>query len=202
MDKNKGTLVSSIAHIIGTFPIGAEITMIIMINGAFGVGKTSVSQELLKVIENSMLYDPEEVGYMLRNVLPGDIKRLEAETGDFQDFQLWKELTVDVAKLLIAKYDVNLIVPMTIRKPEYLDYIVSGFNSIDAHTYHFCLTASRDTIHERLLERGETEGNWCFQQTDMCLEAYSQNDFGEYIDTENVPVNVLADTIKEKVTFS
>ncbi|MGM9949263.1 MAG: AAA family ATPase [Lysinibacillus sp.] len=173
--------------------------MIIMINGAFGVGKTTVSHELLKVIENSMLYDPEEVGYMLRNVLPGDIKRLEAETGDFQDFHLWKELTVDVARLLIAKYDVNLVVPMTIRKPEYLDYIVRGFNSIDEHTYHFCLTAKRDTIHKRLLERGEAEGNWCFQQTDMCLNAYDEYDFGEYIDTEDVSANALADIIKGKL---
>lgn len=44
--------------------------MIIMINGAFGVGKTTISNELVKVLENSMFYDPEEAGYMLRNMLP------------------------------------------------------------------------------------------------------------------------------------
>jgi 2-phosphoglycerate kinase len=53
--------------------------MIFMINGAFGVGKTTVANELLKVIENSMLFDPEEVGYMVRNVLSNEVKRLETK---------------------------------------------------------------------------------------------------------------------------
>jgi uridine kinase len=39
--------------------------MIIMINGAFGAGKTTVANKLLKLMPNCMLYDPEEVG--LRN---------------------------------------------------------------------------------------------------------------------------------------
>ena len=43
--------------------------MIIMINGAFGVGKTTIANELLKEIKNSMIYDPEEVGFMLRNII-------------------------------------------------------------------------------------------------------------------------------------
>lgn len=68
--------------------------MIIMINGAFGVGKTSVANELVKQMDNSMIFDPEEVGFMLRNIIPNEIKQKEANTGDFQDLQLWKELTV------------------------------------------------------------------------------------------------------------
>ncbi|GAA0488505.1 tunicamycin resistance ATP-binding TmrB [Salinibacillus aidingensis] len=175
--------------------------MIVMINGAFGVGKTTISNELLKVIENSMLYDPEEVGYMLRNVLPEEIKRLEAETGDFQDLQLWKEITVKVARFIISKYNVNLIVPMTIRKPEYFNYIFNGFNSIDSNTYHFCLTASKETIYDRLRGRGEEEGNWCFKQTDKCLKAYNDYNFGEYIETENVSVNAIVDTVRKKLNF-
>ncbi|WP_100405592.1 AAA family ATPase [Bacillus solitudinis] len=175
--------------------------MIIMINGAFGVGKTTVSNELLKEINNSMLFDPEEVGYMLRNVIPDEVKRLEAKTGDFQDLHLWKEVTVTVAKSLITKYKLNLIVPMTIRKPEYFNYIFNEFESIDKQTYHFCLTASKETIYERLRKRGEKEGNWCFQQTEKCLEAYKENNFGEYIDTENVSVTAIIDNIKEKVNL-
>jgi deoxyadenosine/deoxycytidine kinase len=37
-----------------------------MINGAFGSGKTTTAQMLKPLIPNSMIYDPEEVGYMLR----------------------------------------------------------------------------------------------------------------------------------------
>ncbi|MEH7237693.1 AAA family ATPase [Bacillus sp. JJ1562] len=173
--------------------------MIIMINGAFGVGKTTIANELQKEIKNSMIYDPEEIGFMLRNVVPEEIKRLEAETGDFQDLRLWKELTVEVAKRLITTYKMNLIVPMTIRKLEYFHYIYNGFKSMDEQTYHFCLTASKETIYERLRKRGEEEGNWCFQQTEKCLKAYIENDFAEYIDTEKVSVNVIINNIKEKL---
>lgn len=175
--------------------------MIIMINGAFGVGKTTIANMLQSEIKNSMIYDPEEIGYMLRNVIPIDIKRTESITGDFQDLDLWKELTVDMAKRLITKYNINLIVPMTIRKIEYLHFIYNGFKSVDEQTHHFCLNASKETIYERLRLRGEEEGNWCFQQTDKCLEAYSQYDFGEYIDTEKVSINDIIQDIKEKVNL-
>ncbi|GEL05897.1 AAA family ATPase [Rummeliibacillus stabekisii] len=175
--------------------------MIIMINGAFGVGKTTIANTLQNEIENSMIYDPEEIGYMLRNVIPIDIKRTESTTGDFQDLELWKELTVDVAKRLITKYKINLIVPMTIRKIEYFHFIYNGFKSIDDQTHHFCLSASKETIYERLRLRGEEEGNWCFQQTDKCLEAYNQYDFGEYIDTEKNSIIEIIQEIKEKLSL-
>lgn len=175
--------------------------MIIMINGAFGVGKTTIANTLQNEIEHSMIYDPEEIGYMLRNVIPIDIKRTESITGDFQDLELWKELTVDVAKRLITKYKINLIVPMTIRKIEYFHFIYNGFKSIDDQTYHFCLSASKETIYERLRLRGEEEGNWCFQQTDKCLEAYKQYDFGEYIDTEKNSIIEIIQEIKEKLNL-
>ncbi len=172
-----------------------------MINGAFGVGKTTIANTLQNEIEHSMIYDPEEIGYMLRNVIPIDIKRTESTTGDFQDLELWKELTVDVAKRLIAKYKINLIVPMTIRKIEYFRFIYNGFKSIDDQTHHFCLSASKETIYERLRLRGEEEGNWCFQQTDKCLEAYNQYDFGEYIDTEKASIIEIIQEIKEKLSL-
>ena len=172
-----------------------------MINGAFGVGKTTIANRLLNEIENSMIYDPEEIGYMLRNVIPIDIKRTESVTGDFQDLDLWKEITVDMGKKLITKYNINLIVPMTIRKIEYFHYIYNGFKSSDEQTYHFCLNASKETIYERLRLRGEEEGNWCYQQTDKCLEAFNQYDFGEYIDTERNSINEIIQDIKGKLNL-
>ena len=173
-----------------------------MINGAFGVGKTTIANRLMNEIENSMIYDPEEIGYMLRNVIPIDMKRTESPTGDFQDLNLWKELTVDMAKKLITKYEINLIVPMTIRKIEYFHYIYNEFKSIDEQTYHFCMNASKETIHERLRLRGEEEGNWCFQQTDKCLKAFNQYDFGEYIDTERNDIDEIILEIKGKLNLS
>lgn len=38
------------------------IRMFIMINGAFGVGKTTTASKLQERMPNSILFDPEEVG--------------------------------------------------------------------------------------------------------------------------------------------
>ncbi|MCA0988456.1 AAA family ATPase [Guptibacillus algicola] len=175
--------------------------MIIMINGAFGVGKTTVSNELVTRVDNSVVFDPEEIGGMLVNLLPSYVKEEEAPTGDFQDLALWRELTVSIAKRTMETYQKNLIVPMTIRKPEYFHAIFDGFKRIDSETYHFCLTASKATITERLLYRGEVYGNWCFQQTDKCLEAFSSGGFGEYISTENRYVHDVVEIIMRRLVM-
>ncbi|MBU5210468.1 AAA family ATPase [Heyndrickxia oleronia] len=175
--------------------------MIIMINGAFGVGKTSVANELVKQMDNSMIFDPEEVGFMLRNIIPNEIKQKEANTGDFQDLQLWKELTVVLANRLIQTYKMNLIIPMTIRKQEYLHYIIDGFKKLNQDPYHFCLIAEEETIYERLRRRGEEEGNWCFQQTRKCINAFNTYDFGEYIQTDHLSIPLIVEIVKEKVSL-
>lgn len=174
--------------------------MIIMINGAFGVGKTSVANDLHKMINNSMIFDPEEIGFMLRNIISEDIKHSYEKTDNFQDFELWKVLVVNVAELLRKSYNKHLIVPMTIFKKAYLEYIFNGFKEIDEKTFHFCLTAKEETIFERLRKRGEVEGNWCFVQTKKCIEAYKDNCFEQFIDTDNLNVNDIVNIINDKVS--
>ena len=110
--------------------------MIIMINGPFGVGKTTVAELLHQKLKNSMIYDPEEVGFMLRNIITDEVKLPKEKTDDFQDLILWKELTVTVAEKLVNTYHKTLIVPMTICNHECFSHIKSGFESID-ETYHF-----------------------------------------------------------------
>ncbi|KOO47247.1 AAA family ATPase [Viridibacillus arvi] len=173
--------------------------MIILINGAFGVGKTSVAEQLHENLEESLIFDPEVVGYMLRHMLPNDIKEKEAPSGDFQDFILWRKLFVETARCLHEQYGKTLIVPMTIRNFEYFTEIMKGLYKVDKEVYHFCLTATKETIHKRLLERGEVIGDWCFQQTDKCLASYENNDFSHYINTEDKNLTEIIEEIVEKL---
>ncbi|RDI45490.1 AAA family ATPase [Falsibacillus pallidus] len=173
--------------------------MIIMINGAFGVGKTSVAEELKSRIEGSILFDPEMVGYLLREMLPVEIRQREAKTGDFQDFILWKNLVVEVAEELMDTYHETLIVPMTIYNQERFEYIYNGFKKIDAKTYHFCLMAEKETISDRLLNRGEEEGNWCFQQTERCLDGFRSGTFDEYIQTDKLNIVEITEHILSRL---
>lgn len=174
--------------------------MIIMINGAFGVGKTSVANELHKSINNSMIFDPEEIGYLLRNIITEEIAHPSEKTDNFQDYQLWKELVVNVASLLKRTYDKDLIIPMTIYNKGYFEYIFNGFREIDEETFHFCLTAKEETIYERLRNRGESEGNWCFQQTRMCMDGYKDRCFESFIKTDGVTINDIVNIINQKVS--
>ena len=54
--------------------------MIVWINGAFGAGKTTTARELIELIPNSTLFDPEDIGAAVVRLLPP--KHL-AEVGDF-----------------------------------------------------------------------------------------------------------------------
>ncbi|TKC18822.1 AAA family ATPase [Robertmurraya kyonggiensis] len=170
--------------------------MIIMLNGAFGVGKTTVAKELHNTMKDTMLYDPEEVGFMLRSIITEDIKFPEERTDNFQDLKLWKQLVVQVAEQLRYRYNKHLIVPMTIYNKDYYHYIYEGFKNIDKETYHFCLIAEESTIHERLRLRGEKEGNWCYQQTSMCVTAFQEAEFALRIKTDGKSIDEIAN-VKE-----
>lgn len=173
--------------------------MIIMINGAFGVGKTTVANKLLEDLDNFMLFDPEEVGFMLRHVIPDEVKKLNERTDNFQDLEVWRSLAVIVAEELQRTYGKNLIVPMTIYNKDYFEYIWGGFKKMDEQTFHFCLTAKKETIHQRLLERGEQEGNWCFQQTEKCLEGFKDSCFEKFIGTDEISVDEILKVIRKDV---
>ena len=58
--------------------------MILIINGAFGVGKTTVAALLHRALPGSMIYDPERVGSVLMR-LPSWIHLRGRGTDDFQD---------------------------------------------------------------------------------------------------------------------
>lgn len=166
-----------------------------MINGAYGVGKTTIANEILNKVDNSMIYDPEEVGFMLRNIITQEIKLPKEKTDNFQDLDIWKILVVEVAKNLKLQYNKNLIVPMTIFNKDYFQYIFNRFKELDKQTFHFCLVAKEDTIYERLRNRGEEEGNWCFQQTKKCVEAFQNECFEKSIITDHMYVNEIIDGI-------
>ncbi|WP_226002722.1 AAA family ATPase [Paenibacillus sp. BJ-4] len=173
--------------------------MIIMINGAFGSGKTATARNLQKVVPDSMLCDPEEIGYMLRELIPEEMRDDYERTNDFQDIDMWRILTVSIAKELKQKYNKHLIVPMTIYKPINYDYIYHGFKDIDEELYHFCLIASEETLRKRLTMRGDIIGGWQFQQIDKCVNAFRSNKFEEHIVTDKLNTDEIIDVILKRI---
>lgn len=68
--------------------------MIIWINGAFGSGKTTTAYELHRRLDNSFVYDPENVGYFIRKNSPESFSK-----GDFQDIELWRKMNYELISL-------------------------------------------------------------------------------------------------------
>ncbi|WP_409056134.1 NUDIX domain-containing protein [Streptomyces sp. SYP-A7185] len=124
--------------------------MIVWINGAFGAGKTSAARELIELIPNSTLFDPEVIGGGLRDLLPP--KRL-AEVSDFQDLPLWRRLVVDTAAALLAEVGGVLVVPMTLLRQDYRDEIFGGLASRRIAVRHVVLTPDETILRERISQR-------------------------------------------------
>jgi deoxyadenosine/deoxycytidine kinase len=169
--------------------------MIVFINGSFGVGKTTVAEMLVQELPNSLLYDAEEVGFMLRNIL-----RPIDWSGDFQNYPMWRTLTMEVARGLRETYERTLIMPMTIRREDYFNEVMTGLASFDTEVHHFCLTASADVIRSRVHLRGEqSNGDWIFDQIEKCVSSFNSDLFEEKIDTATMSPHQITQHIISRV---
>jgi len=124
--------------------------VIVWINGAFGAGKTTTARELIELIPNSTLFDPEVIGGALTHLLPP--KRL-AEVGDFQDLPIWRRLVVDTAAALLAELGGVLVVPMTLLRQEYRDEIFGGLAARRIPVRHVLLAPAETILRERIARR-------------------------------------------------
>ncbi|MER5597483.1 NUDIX domain-containing protein [Streptomyces sp. NPDC002265] len=124
--------------------------MIVWINGAFGAGKSATARELIELIPNSTLFDPEVIGAALTHLLPA--KHL-AEVGDFQDLPIWRRLVIDTAAAMLAELGGTLVVPMTLLRQEYRDEIFGGLAARRLAVRHVLLAPAETILRERIADR-------------------------------------------------
>ena len=123
---------------------------VVWINGAFGAGKTTTARELIDLIPNSTLFDPEVVGAALPHLLPP--KRL-AEVGDYQDLPIWRRLVIDTAAALLAELGGTLVVPMALLRQDYRDEIFGGLAARRISVHHVLLAPAETILRERIAGR-------------------------------------------------
>jgi deoxyadenosine/deoxycytidine kinase len=169
--------------------------MIVFINGAFGVGKTTVAERLEQQIPHSLLFDPEEVGYLLQKVLHPIEK-----PDDFQHYTMWRPLVVKTAQLLQETYQRTLIMPMTIWHIPYFEEVMGGLRKIEPNFYHFCLTAPVSVLHARLEQRGEEREGWAWMRAEWCHTAYQSPLFEQKIPTETATPEEITQKILSALT--
>jgi 8-oxo-dGTP pyrophosphatase MutT (NUDIX family)/predicted kinase len=148
--------------------------VIVWVNGAFGVGKTTAARELLSLIPGSVLFDPGTVGAVLRGLLP---ERRFAQVSDFQDLPAWRRLVVETAAALLAEVPGPLVVPMALLRQEYRDEIFGGLAARRIQVRHFVLHTDETILRQRIDQRQEAPGD---PEADTATRAWCHAQVGAY----------------------
>jgi chloramphenicol 3-O-phosphotransferase len=169
--------------------------MIVQLNGAFVIGKTSVARALVARLPGAVLYDPEIIGIILQRIA----RIFGRNVADFQDLRSWRRLTV-VALRAVSLVRKNVIVPMAFSNPSHLQEIRDG---IPFHL-HFCLVAPVEVVHSRLQTRtlSASDAAWQFRRAAECCAVHHDEIFAAQIDAGDRTIDEVADEIMRRITSS
>ena len=117
--------------------------MIVWLNGTFGAGKTTTAGELVKLLPQARIFDSEQVGYMLRHVLP-------EPPGDFQHLPPWRPLVCATIVQVLRHVGGTLVTPQTILVEEYAKEIFDGLAAEGLKVHHFVLHADEGELVRRI----------------------------------------------------
>lgn len=167
--------------------------MFVLLNGAFGVGKTTVAQLLARAIDDATVYDPERIGAVLQRV-PGVVLGHRGRPDDFQNLWQWRRLIVVGAR--VARWRATtVIVPMAFSR---IDYFAAFKNALAERddVRAFCLRAPLAVIEQRLAVRAADEGTqidtWAVRRAGECCAVHDDPAFGQPIDATASPADVAA----------
>ncbi|WP_030830381.1 AAA family ATPase [Streptomyces hygroscopicus] len=147
--------------------------MIVWVNGAFGSGKSTLVDELRSRWPEALVYDPEMVGYVLREIVA-------VPTGDFQDLRLWRRQVAHLAVGLVEEYQRPVLVPMTLVNPGYVEEIFGALKAAGIVVHHFFLKVSEEVLVKRIdgrsftpddPEQDERVRRWCKAKIGPCTAA-------------------------------
>ncbi|ALV34929.1 AAA family ATPase [Streptomyces sp. CdTB01] len=119
--------------------------MIVWINGTHGVGKTTTSALVQRLLPGSRVFDAEKVGETLMDIRPG-----LPETDNFQHWPPWRPLVVETARRVLEYTGGTLVMPMTVLVERYWREISAGLAAHAVPVRHFVLHADQETLRRRI----------------------------------------------------
>lgn len=171
---------------------------IIWINGAFGSGKTSVADLLVRNLQNSMIFDPEEIGPLVRKIAA-------TQTEDFQDMAIWRRLVADAIVALGTYEDCDLVVPMTMLEQKYRREIFGVLVDSGLTLCHYVLHVEEAELRRRIhaheifpddTERSLVVRQWRLDHVDSYFDQFLQLSMeAKVIDASGRNVDEIAATL-------
>jgi shikimate kinase len=135
---------ASAAEVLMSYRASTVGRVLIWINGAFGVGKSTTARHLVQVRPDLRLFDPEWVGFLLTAHLE------DREIADFQDLPSWRQLVPVVARHLAQTSGQDLVAVQTVLSERYWSELRHGLAAEGIDVIHVLLDADAATLDARI----------------------------------------------------
>ncbi len=168
--------------------------MIVLINGTYGVGKSTVAQSIQDKIPNVEILESDfyylqmiEKDYNLAfgGTTPQNnmnfLSRFKKVVFDLMEDDNFNKITIVVMAITRDECNKEILEPLAEKCPDF---------------YHFILTANRDTIIERINKQEKRDKAWAISFLNSNIK-YLEDNFEHVprINTENKEISEIADEI-------
>lgn len=168
--------------------------MIIWLSGAYGVGKSTLAEAMAAKMDHALIFDAEAVGDAVRGNYPDDPYGYI-----FEDYLLWQEFCYRLLKDIHEKFDQDILVPMTLVRQESYTCILQRLIQDGIKVHFIVLEASYQSIHDRILARGEEEGCWCIENIEMARAGAACLPGAVHINTDGLGIGELTQMVLSRV---
>lgn len=165
--------------------------MVVWINGAYGVGKSTLAKKLHERKAHSFIFDAEAVGNAVRDNLPKELY----SGAVFEAYPLWFVFCTELLRNISAGFDGDIFVPMTLVCKGSFERIAKPLAESGVAVKHILLVSTHEIVHDRILARGEDEDCWCMENIDLCLKNQREFDGVIRIESTGKTVDELADEV-------
>lgn len=164
--------------------------MIIWLNGAYGVGKSTVAEALRPLLRRAHIFDPELLGNGVRDNYPEALFR---ET--FEEYPVWLRANRDMLLDLSERYDGDIVVPMTLLREASYDAILRPLLDAGVPLRYVFLDADAAALRHRMVDTGrELPDSWCVGHIPACLAAQVADRHAVHVNTVGrTPAEIAAD---------
>ena len=170
--------------------------MIVLLNGPFGVGKSTVAKLLAERLPRTVQFEAETLGVWLFE----ETRRIDPDLIDFRDIPVWRPLFAAAVSGYAAMHSGDVVVPMDIYPAAYLREVIGHLRRAGADVMHVCLTASEQTVRERLRQRGDSPGAYPWQYFERITAAFRDLVAESYAGSLVVPTDgKTAEEVTEEV---